>query len=116
MQQTESRHILTTTCLRRVLKKNSTVDLILIDRYQILYFKRGSVQPGCILGGVRFRSTAVRFFKFAWCFRKIGKPYFPRETAETRLDLKSLKRQTKAEERFSAVSGAKPALKNNTQI
>ena len=40
----------------------------------------------------------VRFFKFVWYFRKIGKPYFLRETAEKRLDLKSLKRQTKAEE------------------
>ena len=41
---------------------------------------------------------AVRIFKFEWYFRKIGKPYFPRGTAEKRLDLKSLKRQTKAEE------------------
>ena len=37
-------------------------------------------------------------FKFEWYFRKIGKPNFPRETAEKRLDLKSLKGQTKAEE------------------
>ena len=40
----------------------------------------------------------VRFFKFEWYFRKIGKPNFTYETAEERLDLKSLKRQTKAEE------------------
>jgi hypothetical protein len=33
-----------------------------------LYFKRGSVQPGCILGGLRFRSTAIRFFKCVWYF------------------------------------------------
>ena len=33
-----------------------------------LSFKRGSVQPGCILGGLRFRSTAIRFFKFVWYF------------------------------------------------
>ena len=31
--------------------------------------KRGSVQPGCILGGLRFPSTAIRFFKFVWCFQ-----------------------------------------------
>ena len=33
-----------------------------------------------------------------WYFRKIGKPYFPWETAEKRLDLKSLKGRKKAEE------------------
>jgi hypothetical protein len=26
------------------------------------------VQPGCIQGGLRFRSTAIRFFKFVWYF------------------------------------------------
>ena len=31
-----------------------------------IYLKRGSVQPGCILGGLRFRSTAIQFFKFVW--------------------------------------------------
>ena len=41
---------------------------------------------------------AVRFFKFVWYFREIGKPNFAREMAEKRLDLKSLKRQTNAEE------------------
>jgi hypothetical protein len=25
---------------------------------------------GCILGGLRFRSTVIRFFKFVWCFRQ----------------------------------------------
>jgi hypothetical protein len=30
--------------------------------------KRGSVQPGCIRGGLRFRSTTIRFFKFVWYF------------------------------------------------
>jgi hypothetical protein len=34
-----------------------------------IFLKRGSAQPGCILGGLRFRSTAIRFFKFVWCFR-----------------------------------------------
>ena len=31
-------------------------------------FKRGSVQPECILGGLRFQSTAIRFFEFVWYF------------------------------------------------
>ena len=31
------------------------------------YFKRGSVQPGCILDGLRFWSIAIRFFKLVWC-------------------------------------------------
>ena len=39
-------------------------------------FKRGSVQPGCILGGLRFGSTRGTIFKFVWYYRKIGKPYF----------------------------------------
>jgi hypothetical protein len=34
-----------------------------------LYFKRGCAQPGCILGGLRFRSTTIRIFKIVWCFR-----------------------------------------------
>ena len=34
------------------------------------FFKRGSAQPGCILGGLRFQSTAIRFFKFVWCFQQ----------------------------------------------
>jgi hypothetical protein len=37
-------------------------------KYEYTYFKRGSVQPGCILGGLQFRSTAIRFFKFVWYF------------------------------------------------
>jgi hypothetical protein len=28
----------------------------------------GSVHPWCILGGLRFWSTAIRVFKFVWCF------------------------------------------------
>ena len=61
------------------------------------------VQPGCILGGPRFRSTRavlllVRCSKFEWYYRKIGKPYFAEETAEKQLDLKSLKGRKKAEE------------------
>jgi hypothetical protein len=36
--------------------------------------KRGSAQPGCILGGLRFQSTAIRFFKFVWCFSTAGFP------------------------------------------
>ena len=32
--------------------------------------KRGSVQSGCILGGLRFRSTAMRIFKFVWYFQQ----------------------------------------------
>ena len=56
-----------------------------------LFFKRGSAQPaGGILGGLRFRSTAIRIFKIVWCFPWV----FPKK----RLELKSLKRQTKAEE------------------
>ena len=39
------------------------VDLVSAD----MFFKRGSVQPGCILGDLRFRSTAIRIFKFVWC-------------------------------------------------
>jgi hypothetical protein len=31
-------------------------------------FKRGSVQPGCILRGLRFWSTTIRLFKFVRCF------------------------------------------------
>ena len=31
-------------------------------------FKRESVQPRRIPGGLRFRSTTIRFFKFVRCF------------------------------------------------
>ena len=60
-------------------------------------FKRGSAQPGCILalGGLRFRSTVIRFFKFVWCFRlQVLVQFFP----EKRLELKTAKGWTKAEE------------------
>ena len=42
--------------------------------------------------------SGLTFFKFEWYFRKIGTPNFARETAEKRLDLKSLKGRKKAEE------------------
>ena len=58
-------------------------------------FKRGSVQPGCILGGLRFQSSAVWFFKFVWGFQQ---QIFRGKTADRRLDLQSLTRQTKSEE------------------
>ena len=36
-------------------------------------FKRGSAQPGCILGGLRFRSTAIRFLNlYAHRFYRVG--------------------------------------------
>ena len=57
-------------------------------------FSQGASWAVCGSGGV----PAVRFFKFEWYFRKIGKPYFVPETAEKRLDLKSFKGWTKAEE------------------
>jgi hypothetical protein len=57
--------------------------------------KRGSVHPGCILGGLRFRSTAIRIFKFVWYFQQqVLHKFF----SEKRLELKSLKGQTKSEE------------------
>jgi hypothetical protein len=36
----------------------------------IVFKKRGSVQPGCILGGLRFRSTTLRSLKFVCCFQQ----------------------------------------------
>jgi hypothetical protein len=47
----------------------NSIDLSQIATADLL-FKRGSVQPGCILGGVRFRSTAIRFFKLVWYFQQ----------------------------------------------
>jgi hypothetical protein len=41
------------------------------DNYIMLLLyslKRGSVQPGCILGGLWFWGTTIRFFKFVWYF------------------------------------------------
>ena len=75
-------------CIRGGLRFRSTA---------IRIFKRGSAQPGCILGGLRFRSTAIRFFKIVWCFR-ISIASFARVFPKKRLELKSLKGQTKAEE------------------
>ena len=41
------------------------------DNYIMLLLyslKRGSVQPGCILGALWFWGTTIRFFKFVWYF------------------------------------------------
>ena len=61
-------------------------------------FKRGSVQLGCILRGLRFQSTTIRFFFTTIRFFKFLLAGFARETADKQLDLKSLNRQTKAKE------------------
>ena len=47
-----------------------------------------------IVGGLRFRSTAIRFLKFVWYFNS----RFSASVSQKRLELKSLKGQTKAEE------------------
>jgi hypothetical protein len=55
------------------------------------------VQSGCILGGLQFRSihTAIRFFRFVWCFQQhVFREFFP----EKRLELKTCRGWTKAEE------------------
>ena len=44
----------------RTVCKNYTV--------KVVDFKRGSVQPGCIVGGLWLQSTAIRFFKSVWYF------------------------------------------------
>jgi hypothetical protein len=55
----------------------------------MLSLKRGSVQPECILGGLRFRSTAIRFFKFVWYF-KHQVLHTSKFFLKKRLELKSL--------------------------
>ena len=75
--------------------KTRAAAIVYILNLVVGLFKRQSVQPRCILGGLRFRSTAIRFFKSVWCFLTAG---FARETTEERLDLKSLKGRTKAKE------------------
>jgi hypothetical protein len=42
--------------------------LSIVRNVQDLRLIKGFVQPGCILGGLRFRSTAIRFFKSVWYF------------------------------------------------
>jgi hypothetical protein len=46
----------------------SARDFVFASAPYLSLLKRGSVQPGCILGGLRFRRTAIRIFKFVWCF------------------------------------------------
>jgi hypothetical protein len=51
----------------------------------------GSVQPECILGGLRFRGNAIRFFKFVWYFLK--RASFGSVFPEKRLELKPFLRE-----------------------
>ena len=64
----------------------------------VFFLREGPFSQGASWAVCGSGVPAVRFFKFEWYFRKIGKSYFARETAEKRLDLKSLKGRKKAEE------------------
>ena len=64
---------------------------------RVLFFLReGPCSQGAFWGSaVPEYRTAIRFFKFVWCFRlQVFREFFPKK----RLELKSLKGQTKAEE------------------
>ena len=75
-----------TACLRSTLVTREGVPSVRVSATRVTSEVNGS--------GV----SVVRFFKFVWYYRKIGKPSFARETAEKRLDLKSLKGRKKGEE------------------
>ena len=60
-----------------------------LNRYQITQDKRGSVQPGCILGGLRFDNSGVSPYDFLNLYGIFNSRFcinFPKK----RLELKSL--------------------------
>ena len=75
----------------------------------LLSVEKGSVQAGYILGGPRFRGTAIRFFKFVWYFQQQVLQFFLKK----QLELKTAKGWTKAEEegtRFPFFLSLRPPL------